>query len=450
MMRVQWLAVGFAAFLACAGDAAAQNWSFDARQIGLGGIGSGADIGASMIEEQRPYGSIVIPFGLLQILPNKKVFDPGDDAFDPVRAAEYAGSPFHYIVGRDDTDTGQRFVTDIRNATLSRDLNVYRGFVPAATLTEGGLANPSWGGTIKVHRGANNAFQGVYIGGGPYFSMQTQAAIDERLRTLLASPTPVSVPNTSFLLNDTTTNQLALAITGGYRARMALPAGVGAGSEANGLYIAANYHYLRGFRLEDFSFGMRLDTDNAGLVTARPGVAPIVIGRSYATSGRGHAIDVGIGAVVDEWQFGFGANGLGNAIDWRNVQRQTYTLASLLGGGDFVESDAVPVGDIRVELPVEYRAHAAYTSGVWSGAGEYARGLQGKQFRGGLERTFGRIALRGGARYLRDHWEPAGGIGLNLSSRVGLDVAAFTTRANIQRKRHVAIATSVRLMRRQQ
>lgn len=450
MVRVQWAALGLVAVLACAGDVSAQNWSFDARQIGLGGIGSGADIGASMIDEQRPYRSFVIPFGLMQIIPNKNVFDPGNDAFDPVRAAEYAGSPLHYVIGRDDTDTGQQFVTDIRNATLSRDLNVYRGFVPAASIVEAGLANPSWGGTIKVHRGANNAFHGVYIGAGPYFSTQTEATIDERLRTLLASPTPVLAPNTSFLLSDATVNQLALAVTGGYRARIALPSGVGGAAESNGIYVAANYNYLRGFRLEDFSFGMRLDTDNAGLVTARPGVAPIVIGRSSATSGRGHAIDVGVGAVVDRWQFGFGANGLGNGIDWRDAQRQSYTLASLLGGGDFVESPAVPVGDIRVELPVEYRAHTAYTSGVWSGAAEYARGLQGKQFRGGLERTLGRIALRGGGRYLRDHWEPAGGIGFNLSGRVGLDVAAYTTRANVQRKRHVAIATSLRVMRRQQ
>ncbi|MGE3705868.1 MAG: hypothetical protein AB7I13_11380, partial [Vicinamibacterales bacterium] len=438
-----------AAVLVGSGTASAQNWSFDAREIGLGGIGSGADIGASMIEEQKPYGSIVIPFGLLQIIPNKDVFDPGNDAFDPVRAAEYAGSPIHYIVNRDNTDSGQRFVSDIRNATLSRDLNTYRGFVPA-NQQQGGLANASWGGTIKVRKGSGGTFHGIYVGAGPYFSFQTDARFDDRLIDLLASPTPVFAPNTSFLVTDATTAQMALAVTGGYRGRFALPAGVGNGGEANGFYVAANYNYLRGFRLEDLSLGLRLDTDRTGLLTALPSTVPVNIGRTSSNDGTGAAIDVGIGAVVDRWQFGFGANGLGNRIDWTDVSRQSYTLNSLLTGGDFVESPAVPVDDLRVELPVEYRAHTAYSGSVIGGAAEYARGLQGKQFRGGLEFIVGRLALRGGARYLRDRWEPSGGLGFNLSSRVGIDVAAFSTSANVQRKRHLAIATSLRLMRKPQ
>lgn len=449
MRRVQWVKVAaLVTTLGCAERASAQNWSFDAREIGLGGIGSGADIGASMINEQKPYGSIVIPFGLLQILPNKKVFDPGDDAFDPVRAGEYAGSPLHYIVNRDNTDSGQQFVSDIRNATLNRDLNTYRGFVPA-NQQQGGLANASWGGTIKVKKGSGGTFQGVYIGAGPYFSFQTDARFDDRLIGLLSSPTPVYSPNTSFLIQDATTAQLALAVTGGYRGRFALPAGVGNGSENNGIYVAANYNFLRGFQLEDLSLALRFDTDRAGLLTANPSTVPVNIGRTYSSSGTGAAVDVGIGAVVDRWQFGFGANGLGNKIDWTDVSRQSYTINSLLTGGDFVESPAVSVGDVRVELPVEYRAHTAYNGSVIGGAAEFARGLQGKQFRGGLEFLFGRMALRGGARYLRDRWEPSGGLGFNLSSRVGIDVAAFSTSANVQRKRHLAIATSLRLMHKQ-
>jgi hypothetical protein len=34
---------------------------------------------------------------------------------------------------------------------------------------------------------------------------------------------------------------------------------------------------------------------------------------------------------------------------------------------------------------------------------------------------------------------------VNFSRRVGLDVTAFSTSANLERKRHLAIATSLRL-----
>src|SRR5215475_9403644 len=81
----------------------AQNWSFDARNIGLGGVGSTSNIAVDMIDEQRPYRAIVLPFGLLQILPNLPKLDPTKDDFDLVRAIEYMASPIHFIVGRDDT-----------------------------------------------------------------------------------------------------------------------------------------------------------------------------------------------------------------------------------------------------------------------------------------------------------------------------------------------------------
>src|SRR5262245_19750274 len=114
----------------------AQNWSFDARNIALGGVGSTSNVAVDMIDEQRPYRAIVLPFGLLlQVLPNLPTLDPTKDDFDLVRAIEYAASPIHYIIGRDTTQTGEQFITDIRNGTLNRDLNVYRGFEPATSIT---------------------------------------------------------------------------------------------------------------------------------------------------------------------------------------------------------------------------------------------------------------------------------------------------------------------------
>lgn len=430
------------ASFAQAAPALAQNWSFDARDIALGGTGNGGSIAADMIQDERTSRAIVLPFGLLQVVPNWHVFNPGDDRFDPVRAAEYAASPIHYIVGRDRTDTGQLFVSDIRNARLSRDLNAYRGFVPAARLQEAGLAASSWGGTIKFSRRDDGSFQGIFIGAGPYFATQTTTTVDERLRTLLASETPVVVANTDFRIDNATANQMALSVIGGYRARFALP---GTSSERSGVYVAANYRYLYGFLYEDFGLGLRLDTDRAGLVMVNPTTAPLEITRLHASSGRGVAIDVGVGAVLDRIEFGFGANGIANRIDWKNVDRRRYTIQSLVTGGDFLESLPIPIGDMRVELPVDYRGHVAYRGDDWFGAVEVGRGIQGNTLRGGAEWWMGDFAIRGGMRFVRQRWEPRGGIGVNISPRVGLDVTAFSTSANLQRKRHLAIATSIRL-----
>ena len=84
-------------------QARAQNWSFDARAVGLGGVGSTSNVAADMVDEQRPYRAIVLPFGLLQVIPNLPKLDPTKDEFDLVRAIEYSASPIHFIVGRDDT-----------------------------------------------------------------------------------------------------------------------------------------------------------------------------------------------------------------------------------------------------------------------------------------------------------------------------------------------------------
>jgi len=424
----------------------AQNWSFDARNIGLGGVGSTGNIGADMIDEQRPYRAIVLPFGLLQVLPNLPKVDPTKDDFDLARAIEYIASPIHYIIGRDDTESGQLFFTDLRNGALSRDLNTYRGFSPVTSLTAEGLASPTWGGTIKFHKSANGSFQGVYIGAGPYLSMQTAALFDPALAALLDSPTPVYLPNTSFYMSNTTASQFALSITGGYRARVGWPGG---GRNAlDGLYIGANYHYLRGFRYENFEPNARLDTDAQGLLTFNPALGlPVTISRTTSTEGRGFAIDLGVAAVVDRWEVGVGVNGIANRIDWTSVERTNYALDSLFSGGEFVDVPPVPVADTRVELPVDVKANLAYNAPDWGAVTEVGHGYNGTSFRAGYEQRLGSIVLRGGGRYVNERWEPTGGIGFNLSSKFGIDVAAFGTSANFERKRHVAIATSLRFTR---
>ena len=434
--------------------AVAQNWSFDARNIGLGGIGSTSNIAVDMIDEQRPYRPIVLPFGLLQILPNLPKMDPTSDDFDLVRTIEYAASPIHYIVGRDDTSSASVFMTDLRNGELNRDLNTYRGFDPVTSVVAEGLASPNWGGTIKFKRDGNGPFQGIYVGAGPYFSMQTSAEIDPALAAVFASPTPVYVPNTSFYMSNDTLSQFALAVTGGYRARFALPGSAGGGTgglyEApEGLYFGANFHYLHGFSYEHFEPDARLDTDARGLLTVNAAKGfPVTIARNTATNGRGFAIDAGVAAVIDRWELGFGVNGIANRIDWTDVERTNYVLDSLFTGGEFVDLPTVPVGDTRVELPVDVSGNAAYNLGAGTAIGQVGHGYNGTVIRGGYEHRFNRLALRGGARYIKERWEPTGGVGYNLTPGFGVDLGLFSTSANLERKRHLAIAVSLRFMRR--
>ena len=77
--------------------------------------------------------------------------------------------------------------------------------------------------------------------------------------------------------------------------------------------------------------------------------------------------------------------------------------------------------------------------------GEMSRGFQGTNFHAGLERRFGIIELRGGARHSRDRWHPTGGIGLNVLGAVSFDVAAFSTDTNVERARKLALAVSLRI-----
>lgn len=432
----------------------AQNWSFDARNIGMGGVGSTSNVAVDMIDEQRPYRPLVLPFGLFQVLPNLPKLNPANDEFDLVRAIEYAASPIHFIVGRDDTSTASAFITDLRNGELNRDLNTYRGFDPATSVAAEGLASPNWGYTFKFRQRPNGAFQGIYAGAGMYFSMMTAAEIDPELAAVFASPTPVYVPNTSFYMSNNTESQFGMAITGGYRGRLAWPGrttGVATGGNAalEGLYIGANVHYLHGFSYEHFEPEARLDTNAQGLLVVNPSQGlPVTISRTTSNSGSGVAVDVGVSAVVDRWEFGVGVNGIGNHINWTDAERTSYVLDSLFSGGEFNDLPSVRVDDIRVELPVDVRGHGRYNADRWTATSEFGHGFNGTSFRIGYEQRLNRLQLRGGARYIKERWEPTGGVGYNLTDGFGIDCGLFGTSANLERRRHLGVAFSLRFMAR--
>lgn len=446
-MAVVRTVVVLAACLAGAVPAFAQNWSFDARQIALGSVGGGNEnLASQMMADQKGYRSIVVPIGLIQVLRKTSLFNPSSNDFDLVKAIEYASSPLHFQIGRDrdESTSGLSFAVDIANANLSRDLNVYRGFVPSNQPAYEGLASPVWGGTIRVSGSEHGPFQGIYIGAGPYLAIRTQAAIDQRLIDILSSSTNVYFRHSALELGNDTTGQVAASFVGGYRGRF----GIGTGGERDGIYAGFNYRYLRGFRLEDIDASVRLDTDGNGLLTVNPLLpSPLFVSRNQSRSGTGFAIDFGIGAVVKGVEASFGINGLDNRIDWKDVERRTYAMGNLFLGDDiFVQTLPVPVGDIRIELPVDYRAHGGYRNDVVYGMVEYGRGFQGKSLRAGLELRAGPVAVRGGGMYAREQWNPTVGAGFDFTRRVGLDVALYGTTGNAARERRQSIAVSIRVM----
>src|SRR5215510_16049986 len=128
ILKTAWISLCIIAlsFVVLPRRAAAQNWSFDARVIALGNVAGSGNLAHDMIPQQRPYTVIPLPFGLVQVLKDFDIYNPDSIKFDPIRAVEYVSSPLHYIIGRnDDTQAQTLFVSDLRNATLSRDLSRY-------------------------------------------------------------------------------------------------------------------------------------------------------------------------------------------------------------------------------------------------------------------------------------------------------------------------------------
>jgi len=215
----------------------------------------------------------------------------------------------------------------------------------------------------------------------------------------------------------------------------------------DGIYIGMNYHYLKGFRYENPDLAIRFDTDSTGRVILNPATAPVVIDYNNSRSGSGFALDFGMGAVVDRWEFGFGANGIGNRINWDDLIFKRFTMTSLFEGGDFVEQRLPSASSLKVELPVEYIGNVGYHQKSWSAVGEISHGFQGSGFHGGVEYRLGAIEFRGGMRYGLERWHPSGGLGFNLGKRFSIDVAAFGTTTNIERDLKPGLAVSLRFNR---
>jgi hypothetical protein len=432
------------------GSALAQNYDGDARKIAMGGTGLSQNIATSMIEDERSYRTIALPIGLIQLARDIDHFKPKDKGtFDPVLALEYAANPIHITLGRDPGDAQRNLISGIINGNLNTDLNAYRVIKIPTNLRSEGLMSPSWGKTIKFRRRTEGAFQGFYVGAGPYFAAKTDLNIDKGLTDVLGSNTPVSIPNRHFLIGDGSVGQLAMAITGGYRARFTLPT---MKSTRDGIYLAMNYNYLLGLKYLDSNIAVRFDTDNAGKLILTPVTTPLSI-NYYNSSGlgKGYALDFGLGAVFNKWEFGLGASGVANRIVWHDLKLKSYTLPSLVTAAQnqsasFIEKDyGIKIQELTSKLPVRYTGNIAYHPGRYTFSAEVFNGFQKTSFRAGVECRLSRFEFRGGTRYSLDKWHPSGGVGFNITKKLSVDFATFGTTTNLQREMKTGIALSLRI-----
>jgi hypothetical protein len=445
-----WAVKGIVALCSMTMPVWGQNFSGDARSIGLETASEQTNLASGLANDARPYRSVVLPLGLIQVFKNTNIYDPSKSTFDPLRAMELAANPLHYTFNRDEGDSGQQLVHDLVNGQVSRDLNVYRGFIPARNMVAQGLINPSFGKTFRVHKGDDGSFQGFYVGAGPYVGLGTNFAADPTLIGILSSSTNVYLPNSTLTLDDNSNLQAAAAVTIGYRAHFSMPGQAASGSKRDGVYVAVNYDYLRGFHYEGINLGVTFNTDSAGLLTIQPTTVPILVTRTTSSHGQGDAVDLGSYVIKGRWHFRGSVNGIGNHIDWSSQRAESYTLSSLSQSLSFVKTSLpAPSGNLRVTLPVRYAGGGGYDANRWSVDSEVGRDLQGNEFHGGAEyRPFSHLAFRGGARYSRQQWNPGGGIGLNVTKGFGIDLAAYGTSTNIEEIRKVALALSLRFNRR--
>jgi hypothetical protein len=431
-----------------ASSASAQNYSFDARRIALGGAGGTPNVASKLVERQRRYRSILIPVGLVKLLSNVRVFYPNREDFDFSRAVEFGTSPLHHVFGRREDITARSFFRDIVNASLESDLNAYSGIETPVLTDAEGLMSMTWGKTFMLHED-DRSFQGIYVGAGPYLATQAFFEYDSELEKILSGSGNTYIPSASLGLGGGETDQLALDITGSYRARFPLFARDGAGASRNGMYVAANYHHLQGFRFDEFNAKLQLDTDSNGLMSPDPPERPFLLEWQTSSKGWGLSLDFGVAFVVNRWDFGAGVSGVANRIKWSNITQHEVALVSLVNGSEFIHIKLPRTHmTTQFELPVTYTGDVAYHRDAWSAYSEYSRGLGGTNFRTSLEYRLGAVELRGAGRYSQGSWYPSGGAGFNLTRNFGIDAGLYGTKTFLEAKAHVGLAISLRFDRR--
>ena len=433
-----------------ASPAFAQNYSFDARRVALGGTGGTPNVASSLVERQRRYKSIVIPVGLVRVIKNINVFYPNREDFDFSSAVEYATRPLHQVIGRVENYPGfHQLVNDIRDARLNSDLNAYSGFQTDRLDFVEGLIAPNWGYTFMLQQD-DRSFQGIYVGAGPYLAVRADYNVNSEFKKILDGSGDTYLPFATLGLGGGTRQQTALDITGAYHARFPIFEGDGEAARRNGMYVVANYHYLHGFRYDEINAGLSLQTDAAGMVPPGQPSPPFAMEWQTSRNGNGLALDFGVAFVRNRWEFGGGVSGVANRIKWSEITRHNVALVNVVDGSEFVHVKVPPLPGVttQIELPITYTGDVAYHKEKWSLYNEYSRGLQGHNFRSALEYRLGAVELRGAARMSQGNWFASGGAGFNLGRNFGVDVAAFGTQTFLEADRHLALAISIRIDKR--
>jgi hypothetical protein len=427
-------------------SAGAQTFTMDARMVGMGGANR-SNVGASLTEDSKSYRSIGLPLGLIQLYRNRHAFDPSNkESFNPLRVIEDISNPMHLTIGRDSESAGDKIVKDLVQGKLSQNLMDYKGYVPKSPLSAEGLYAPSLGKTFRIGK-IGKFSQGVYGGVGPYLTAGTNVAYDQRLLDAWSGASNSVPANASLLTHDVTVGQAAAQAIVGYQARIEGPKIMKSDnpSSRDGIYVAANYHYIYGFHYDADIIDVRFDTDSSGMIAlSMPTNPPLLIDRMSSNHGKGRAFDLGTNVVTGRWEFQFGADGIGNQIEWRDMHHEQIALAELNFGLDFVTTPAATPQNQVVKLPVQYSAGSTYNAQKWTVTGHFARRLNGAEYHAGAEYRLGILAFRGGGRYSKDVFNPTGGMGLNLTSHFGIDAAVFSNSANAQQDRRFSTAISLR------
>jgi hypothetical protein len=314
--------VGLLALTATASPAAAQNYSFDARRIALGGAGGTPNVASKLVERQRRYKSILIPVGMVKVLTNVRVFYPTREDFRFIKGRGVRHQPLHFVFGRSEDITFKSFFADIVRAQLKSDLNEYKEDFEKPLITEAeGQMDVTWGKTFML-RQSERSYQGIYVGAGPYLGSVAHFNYDSEFEKIVSDTGERLVPNARLGIDGGETAQLALDVTGAYRARFPLFGGDGEAARRNGMYVAANYHHLQGFRLDQFNAQLNLDTDPDGLLLPHAPEMPFTLEWYNSNKGVGLSMDFGVAFVAGRWDFGTGVSGVANRIKWRDITRQ--------------------------------------------------------------------------------------------------------------------------------
>lgn len=167
------------------------------------------------------------------------------------------------------------------------------------------------------------------------------------------------------------------------------------------------------------------------------------IERLTSRGGYGLSLDLGVAVAVGSWDFGFGATGLMNRINWGDVGRGVLPLAE----NNLYEGFGSEVLDSsrRITTPRRYTADAGYHRRSWSVLANYSRGFIGHSTHMGMEYRLPWVELRYGGLFKRDRRHPTIGVGFELRPGWHLDLAAFATSLNPQRERRRALGMSLRL-----